>query len=70
MVETLLLRRLDLSPTVRQQSAKRIANHLCTKLDERTNRKPTLRIFSNLWFDSSGNPLTIASSEDIGSASK
>jgi uncharacterized RDD family membrane protein YckC len=45
MVETFLLRRLDLSPAVRQQSAKRIADHLCTKLEVRDEDKRDLENF-------------------------
>jgi uncharacterized RDD family membrane protein YckC len=48
MVETFLLRRLDLSPTVRQQSAKRIADHLCTKLEVSEQDKADLENFLEL----------------------
>ena len=45
MVETFLLRRLDLSLAVRQQSAKRIADHLCTKLEVRDEDRRDLENF-------------------------
>jgi uncharacterized RDD family membrane protein YckC len=48
MVETFLLRRLDLSPTVRQQSAKRISDHLCTKLEVKDEQKADLENFLEL----------------------
>jgi uncharacterized RDD family membrane protein YckC len=48
MVETFLLRRLDLSPTVRQQSAQRIADHLCTKLEVKDEDRRDLENFLEL----------------------
>ena len=48
MVETFLLRRLDLMPSVRQQSAKRIADHLCTKLEVKEEEKADLENFLEL----------------------
>ncbi|MBV9148126.1 MAG: RDD family protein [Acidobacteria bacterium] len=48
MVETFLLRRLDLSQTVREQTAKRIADHLCTKLQVTDAEKSDLENFLEL----------------------
>ena len=48
MIETFLLRRLDLPPTVRQQSAKRIADHVSTKLEVADDYKRDLENFLEL----------------------
>jgi uncharacterized RDD family membrane protein YckC len=48
VVETFLLRRLDLPPGVRVESAKRIADHLCTKLQVKDEDKPDLENFLEL----------------------
>ena len=48
MIETFLLRRLDLPPSVRQQSAKRIADHLLTKLNVQDEQKRDLENFLEL----------------------
>lgn len=48
MIETFLLRRLDLPPTVRQQSAKRLADHFCTKLEVKEEDKRDLENFLEL----------------------
>lgn len=39
MIETFLLRRLDLPPSVREQSAARIANHVSTKVEATEEQK-------------------------------
>jgi len=48
MVETFLLRRLDLPLPVRQQSAKRIADHLLTKVEAPEEQKRDLENFLEL----------------------
>jgi uncharacterized RDD family membrane protein YckC len=48
MIETFLLRRLDLPPNVREQSAKRIADHLCAKLQAGDEQKRDLENFLEL----------------------
>ena len=48
MIETFLLRRLDLPPSIREQSAKRIADHLCTKLQATDEQKRDLENFLEL----------------------
>ena len=48
MIETFLLRRLDLPPSIRQQSAKRIADHLLTKLEVQDEQKRDLENFLEL----------------------
>lgn len=47
-IETFLLRRLDLPMSIRQQSAQRIADHLCTKLDVRQEDRQDLENFLEL----------------------
>ncbi len=48
MIETFLLRRLDLPPTVRQQSAMRIADHISAKLQASEEQKRDLENFLEL----------------------
>lgn len=48
MIETFLLRRLDLPPSVRQQSARRIADHLLTKIQVQDEQKRDLENFLEL----------------------
>lgn len=48
MIETFLLRRLDLPQAVRQQSAKRIADHLAAKLEAPEEQKRDLENFLEL----------------------
>jgi len=48
MIETFLLRRLDLPPSVRQQSAVRIANHLLGKLQVTEEQRPDVENFLEL----------------------
>lgn len=48
MIETFLLRRLDLAPSIRQQSAQRIADHLLTKLEVQDEQKRDLENFLEL----------------------
>jgi len=48
MIEAFLLRRLDLPPTVRQQSAKRIADHVSAKLEVPEDQKKDLENFLEL----------------------
>ena len=48
MIETFLLRRLDLPPSVRAQSAKRIADHLLTKVEAQEEQKRDLENFLEL----------------------
>lgn len=48
MIEAFLLRRLDLPPSVRQQSAKRIADHLSAKIEATEDQKRDLENFLEL----------------------
>jgi uncharacterized RDD family membrane protein YckC len=48
MIETFLLRRLDLPPTIRQQSALRIADHISAKLQASEEQKKDLENFLEL----------------------
>jgi len=48
MIEAFLLRRLDLPPSVRQQSAKRIADHLSAKIEASEDQKRDLENFLEL----------------------
>lgn len=48
MIETFLLRRLDLPPTVRQRSAARIADHLLGKLQVAEEQRRDVENFLEL----------------------
>ena len=48
MIEAFLLRRLDLPPAIRQQSAKRIADHVSTKVEATEDQKRDLENFLEL----------------------
>jgi len=48
MIEAFLLRRLDLPPTVRQQSAQRIADHISAKLQVSEDQKRDVENFLEL----------------------
>jgi len=48
MIEAFLLRRLDLAPTIRQQSAQRIADHVSTKVEATEDQKRDLENFLEL----------------------
>lgn len=48
MIETFLLRRLDLPPAVRRQSAQRIVEHLSTKLESTDEQRRDLENFLEL----------------------
>ena len=48
MIEAFLLRRLDLPPSIRQQSAKRIADHLSAKIEASEDQKRDLENFLEL----------------------
>ena len=48
MIEAFLLRRLDLPPAIRQQSAQRIADHVSTKVEATEDQKRDLENFLEL----------------------